>query len=388
MVLVSPGTYHENIIFKGKVITVKSSHGPHTTVIDGDQFTHVVMFNQNEGPDTVLEGFTLTNGDHSKGAGIYCKDSASPSIIGNVITGNQAGEGGGIFCIHAYPVIMGNTISMNSATSGGGIYCDNCEPAILDNMFIGNSTTASGAGIYCFSCSPNIVNNTFVGNTAGSGRGGAIAGNNYQATIVNSILWGNSAPDGPEIGLGSLDNPSVTYCNIKGGWTGTGNIDSDPLFVDSANYDLHLTYNSPCRGSGNSAVPGLPDTDFEGDPRIYQGTVDMGADEFYTHLYITGDQTPGGAVQGKFVGLPGTSPVRLYIGLGGIRPASLPTVYGDLWLLPPWTAVPLIAIPSNGILAITATIPLSPPAPYDVPMQGLIGLNSDSLTNLCVLEVR
>jgi hypothetical protein len=33
-------------------------------------------------------------------------------------------------------------------------------------------------------------------------------------------------------------------------------------------------------------------------------------------------------------------------------------------------------------------IPLSPPAPYDLPMQALIGLNSDSLTNLEVLKVR
>ena len=153
-VLVSPGTYQENIIFKGKGIKLKSSQGPRITVIDGNQFTHVVMFNQNEGPDAVIEGFTITNGDHSKGAGIYCKDSASPSIIGNVITGNKAGEGGGIFCIHADPIIMGNTITMNTATSGGGIYCDNCEPVILNNVIANNATTGSGGGIYCFICSP------------------------------------------------------------------------------------------------------------------------------------------------------------------------------------------------------------------------------------------
>jgi hypothetical protein len=39
-------------------------------------------------------------------------------------------------------------------------------------------------------------------------------------------------------------------------------------------------------------------------------------------------------------------------------------------------------------LASPATIPLSPPAPYDIPMQGLVGLNSDSLTNVCLVEVR
>ena len=128
-VLVAPGTYVENILFKGKAIAVKSSHGPRVTVIDGNQAFHVVMFNQNENLDTVLEGFTLFNGNHSKGAGIYCKDSASPSIIGNVITGNQAGEGGGIFCIHAEPLILGNVISGNTATSGVGSTATTLSPS-------------------------------------------------------------------------------------------------------------------------------------------------------------------------------------------------------------------------------------------------------------------
>ena len=163
---------------------------------------------------------------------------------------------------------------------------------------------------------------------------------------------------------------------------------SDPLFVDEANGDFHLTFNSPCRGSGDNSVPGLPDFDFEGDPRIYQGTVDMGADEFYTHLYVTGDKTPGGAIQGKFVGLPGTTPVSLFIG-SDVLPSPMNTMWGEYWLQAPWFLFgPLGAIPSDGVMVLSTTMPGSPPAPYDVPMQALIGLNADSLTNLCVLEVR
>lgn len=164
-------------------------------------------------------------------------------------------------------------------------------------------------------------------------------------------------------------------------------IEDSPIFVDSANDDLHLTFNSPCRNAGdNTAVKDL--NDFEGDPRIaWGGTVDVGADEFYTHLYVTGGQKPGGYIQGRFVGIPGTSPVGLLIG-SGIRQTPVPTQYGDFYLLPPRILIPLIPIPSNGILELYTQIPLTPPAPYDIPMQGLVGLESDSLTNLEVLEVR
>jgi hypothetical protein len=47
-----------------------------------------------------------------------------------------------------------------------------------------------------------------------------------------------------------------------------------------------------------------------------------------------------------------------------------------------------VPIPGDGVLVLPATIPATPPAPYDLPMQALIGLNPDSLTNLFVLEVR
>ena len=36
-----------------------------------------------------------------------------------------------------------------------------------------------------------------------------------------------------------------------GGWTGTGNIDADPLFLDVANGDLHLQAGSPCIDTGD-----------------------------------------------------------------------------------------------------------------------------------------
>src|SRR5437016_11786219 len=61
-VLVAPGTYRENINFMGKAITVTSSSGPSVTTINGGAAGSVVTFTSNEGTNSVLSGFTITNG--------------------------------------------------------------------------------------------------------------------------------------------------------------------------------------------------------------------------------------------------------------------------------------------------------------------------------------
>jgi len=62
-VLVAPGTYVENIDFMGKAITVQSEKGPESTILDGGQQEAVVTFNSGEGYQSILDGFTVTNGD-------------------------------------------------------------------------------------------------------------------------------------------------------------------------------------------------------------------------------------------------------------------------------------------------------------------------------------
>jgi hypothetical protein len=202
-----------------------------------------------------------------------------------------------------------------------------------------------------------------------------------QSPVCNNIIWGND----PNQIAGYGD---VTYCDVQAGWPGTGNIDADPLFVDSPNDDFHLTWPSACRNAGDNSMV-LETHDFEGDPRIAYGTVDMGADEFHTHLYVTGNKTPGGKVEAKFVGLPGTTPVGLWFGSGVLDP-PMQSMFGSWYLEPPWIGpVVLNPIPSpEGVLILPAKVHRDPPPPYDMFMQGLIGLNTDSLTNLYVLEVR
>ncbi|MHC4941956.1 MAG: right-handed parallel beta-helix repeat-containing protein [Planctomycetota bacterium] len=485
-VLVSPGTYVENIDFIGKAIIVTSSDGPWSTVIDGSQARRVAVFLNDEGQDSVLKGFLINNGlggiqckyasptltcnviaknghgGTGHGAGIYC-EHASPdighnlitgnktfsygggiacqydsdaSIHDNIITNNHAGyygggininlcspsvinnvisdnfiderEGGGIYCIHSESVIMDNTITGNLADVGGGIHCGfNSSPFIANNIIAGNQVDLYGwgGGVCCWQNSSTVhfVNNTVTANSAKGvyGQGGGLFCYQANMSITNSIFWDNHAYIGQEIFItDSTSHPThveIGYCDLDGGklatytapgstmaW-GPGMIDTDPLFVDEAKGDFHLRYSSPCRDMGDNSAPGLPGVDFEGDPRIAYGNVDMGADEFYTHLYYTGVVKPGKVFEGKFVGLPGSTPVNLWFALSVLDP-PFPTPYG-LWYLEPPLTGPIFmgTIPADGVLVVPARVPNAPPAPYDVPMQALIG---NELTNLSVLKVR
>ncbi|MHC4945032.1 MAG: right-handed parallel beta-helix repeat-containing protein, partial [Planctomycetota bacterium] len=345
-------------------------------------------------------------GHNSSGGGIHCSDGGSPIIHNNVITENVAddlmGNGGGICCISCDPRIESNVISGNDAGEGGGIYIEGASSSsIVNNTITDNFIFGQGGGIYVISSDSLIICNTIMNNITYL-SGGGIQCDDCSPIVCNSILWNNHAMTGPEIAVGyssGTSNLTISYSDVKGGqasvhvypgstliW-GSGMIDADPVFVDPANNDFHLTYPSPCKDTGDNFAPGLLVGDFEGDPRIAYGTVDMGADEFYTHLYCTGDFTPDGLIEGKLVGLPGTSPVGLFLGSGVLDP-PVPTAWGNFYLQAPWFLIPLVPIPANGVLVLPATIPGTPPAPYDLPMQALIGLEADSLSNLCVLEVR
>ena len=124
-------------------------------------------------------------------------------------------------------------------------------------------------------------------------------------TITNCILWGDTATDCPEIYDDEYSFAIVTYCDVQVPYQVHDNINTDPLFVDPENGDFHLKETSPCIDTGNNTAPGMPSTDFEGDPRICDGdndnaaTVDIGSDEYTTtQALIYGDLAPFGSPDG------------------------------------------------------------------------------------------
>ena len=90
-IIVSPGTYVENINFNGKQITVRSASGdPADTIIDGGNSGSVVKFNSQETSAATLAGFTIQNGEAKYGAGIYVYNNTHPTFENLVVTGNVA----------------------------------------------------------------------------------------------------------------------------------------------------------------------------------------------------------------------------------------------------------------------------------------------------------
>ena len=95
----------------------------------------MVTFQSLEGFDSVLEGFTITNGN----GGVTCigtsvSNPTSPTIRGNIITGNDGLRGGGVNCTYSGALIELNSITDNSAHSyGGGIHLDASHAIIRQN---------------------------------------------------------------------------------------------------------------------------------------------------------------------------------------------------------------------------------------------------------------
>ncbi len=227
------------------------------TVLDGGGTGRVLTFDDFEDDRSVVSGFTIQNGYATGlGGGIYCYDTAAPTIINNVIRDNHATTAGGGIFVHTGPALIANNLIVNNSSDnwGGGIYAG--AATICLNTVYGNSTVNGGGGLYY----------------------------NYgDPTITSNIFWGNSSTTGGDE-IHYLTNPPViTYSDVQGGWAGEGNMDTDPMFVDPAGFDFNLQEESPCVDAGD---PGLP-LDPDGSP------ADIGAYYYAQPLDVEDDAAEG-----------------------------------------------------------------------------------------------
>ena len=253
-VLVADGIYrgkgNVNIDFMGKQIIVKSQNGATATVIDckSAQNTRGFIFQNKETKSSVLEGFTIKNGIHDLGGGIYCNES-SPTIKNCVITGNRSVAnqyhnqgGGGIYCYNADAVFMACTITDNRAASsnGGGVYFEGeviqeglflrvtkSQPSLIDCVIIDNI----GSGIFCTEYVNPIINGCIVSHNRGRGivynwlagrneitgcritnnSGGGVECSEFSfMKITKSLIAGNTA----RFGAGIVCSPS-SYIDVS-----------------------------------------------------------------------------------------------------------------------------------------------------------------------------
>jgi hypothetical protein len=218
-------------------------------------------FNISVTNNTITHNEVICPTDFSYGAGVVLDYPNDNTILkNNIISNNKFSGGGG--CIGGGVVVwdgdaklFNNVISHNQSTYGGGIW-------------VGNEETISA---------PLFINNTIVKNEA-TIAGGGIYYNQSEVTLMNSIMWENYAPADPQIGnyIGSID---VSYSDVQGGWTGTGNMDVNPKLISNL---CLLNHRSPCIDAGNPDMMFYdPEDPFQTGYALYpaQGLVrnDMGA---------------------------------------------------------------------------------------------------------------
>ncbi|MDH4241654.1 MAG: right-handed parallel beta-helix repeat-containing protein, partial [Phycisphaerae bacterium] len=129
------------------------------------------------------------------------------------------------------PNIANCIFTANDADMGGGLYNNYSSPNITNCIFVGNTADSYGGGMYNYYESyPVVVNSIFSGNRADIYGGGMY--NAYSnVNLTNSILWANEAYYYDEIYNYGTSNLNVTFCDVKGGWSGgVGNINEDPCF--------------------------------------------------------------------------------------------------------------------------------------------------------------
>jgi hypothetical protein len=174
------------------------------------------------------------------------------TIVNNIISGNKVnaefGGSGGIDVFNHFPVIRNNVIAHNSAPLGGGILMEFFPPTT--GATTAGLTGPRGLGTRMLKRiqTPdieiaNLLNNTLFDNSATlSGGGMEIIGITPQ--LMNFIVWGNTAPNGPQIS----GSPDIQYSDVEGGWSGTGNLNVNPRLRSPL---LLLKFKSPCVDAGN-----------------------------------------------------------------------------------------------------------------------------------------
>jgi hypothetical protein len=184
--IVDRGTYRENLDLLGKSLRLfgVDPHDPDggpCAVIEGTGDGPVIRFSDN-GLGCALTGFVLTAGQGQPGGAILCH-SSDPTIANCLIVGNRAG-----------------------GPDAAAIYCTDSQATFINCTIADNYAGPAGAGL-------TLLNSDVV--------------------LRNSILWGN----GPaEILVRGTSYPRLRYCDVRGGWSGPGDFDRDPLFARHGNW--------------------------------------------------------------------------------------------------------------------------------------------------------
>jgi predicted outer membrane repeat protein len=191
-VLAAPALYggdgNRDILFRGGPLTVLSESGPEETTIDcGGPPHRGFLLKSADAARVTIQGFTITNGETSRGGAIYA--NASQVVIRDcILLGNRSDSDGGAIYVTSSArglLIEGCSFTTNEADDyGGALYVPCVDIEVTDCRFIDNSARSGGATAYiAYRCTSSfdITNSLFLNNRSanhGAGGGAYSAGDN------------------------------------------------------------------------------------------------------------------------------------------------------------------------------------------------------------------
>ena len=260
------------------------------------------------GDDDLLSYCSITFA--KKGAGLIPQSAGAADLPEDT-------DGGAIYCSYSDPTIENCIIANNMGEMAGGVYCIRSSP-VISNTLIANNASVGGrrqaGGICCDERGvPDLRNCTIVHNSPG----GIFATSWEGLNATNTIIWGNDAYQIQTDGC----SPTVSICDVQGGYRGEGNMNVDPCFFDPSagagtEYDgalanWALQSSSPCINSGTQ-MEGLPATDLAGAARVRSDITDVGAYENQSDMSLV-TISPPYVVDAGFVPVDGNSVVQVKI---------------------------------------------------------------------------
>ena len=220
---VGPGTYVELVLYATHALSLISTHGPVSTILEPMTNDRVMRYHGSDATG-IIEGFTIKNGSDSGGigSGLDVWDGANVTVRNCIFDNNQ--ENGLAVRWQSTAVVDSCVFRNNYAPSaGGGLYANNGSYVWVYNcLFEFNEAGLGGGGaaaigyprMFFFDCE-------FYNNVAGSSGGGAVlAGNDGVAKIERCVFARNTS----SIGAAVINTGAgyVTMSTINANFCGAG----------------------------------------------------------------------------------------------------------------------------------------------------------------------